>query len=55
MGSAYWGKQFSELGSKVWRFYAKWCTIPMPDFIRTGQNKVDILKAEENNILTFFL
>ena len=23
MGLAYWGKQFSELGSKVWRIYAK--------------------------------
>ena len=31
MGLAYWGKQFSKLGSKVLRIYTKWRTIPMPD------------------------
>ena len=30
MGLAYWGKQFSELGSKVRHTYTKRRTIPMP-------------------------
>ena len=32
MGSgACWGKQFKELGSKVWHIYATRRAIPMPD------------------------
>ena len=50
MGSAYLGKQFSELGSKFWRIYAKRHTIPMPESSSVKWKIMQVIETCVNHV-----